>query len=161
MMRTIIINFQERSPIVRSMRWDRLTFTALGGIAALLVGIALLLEDERMPFAPVFVMVGGIAALVLANHERLKLRVDALEQRLVAFLSSHPNLLVKKLRLFVRAVRRYDCCEDFAIIRWYLDCEKTTFSTAHHVEGYAHAVRERFGVMAGSLLGHEAGSSLH
>ena len=32
---------------------------------------------------------------------------------------------------------------------------------AYHVEGYAHASRERFGVMAGSLLGHEAGSSLH
>jgi hypothetical protein len=27
-------------------------------------------------------MVGGIAALVMGNHERLKLRVDALEQRL-------------------------------------------------------------------------------
>jgi hypothetical protein len=27
-------------------------------------------------------MVGGIAALVMANHERLRLRVDALEKRL-------------------------------------------------------------------------------
>jgi hypothetical protein len=27
----------------------------------------------------------------------------------------------------------------------------------YHVEGYAHASGERFGVMAGSLLGHEAG----
>jgi uncharacterized membrane protein YfcA len=68
--------------LLRSMRWDRLTFTALGGIAALLAGIALLLADERALFAPVFVMVCGIAALVMANHERLKLRVDALEQRL-------------------------------------------------------------------------------
>jgi hypothetical protein len=33
-------------------------------------------------FAPVFGMVGGIAALAMANHERLKLRVEALEQRL-------------------------------------------------------------------------------
>jgi hypothetical protein len=64
------------------MRWDRLTFTALGGIAALLAGIALLVADERAPFAPVFVMLGGIAALVMANHERLRLRVDALERRL-------------------------------------------------------------------------------
>lgn len=64
------------------MRWDRLTFTALGGIAAFLMGIALLLEDERPLFAPIFGMVGGIAALAMANHERLKLRVDALEKRL-------------------------------------------------------------------------------
>jgi hypothetical protein len=64
------------------MRWDRLTFTALGGVAAFLLGIALLLVDERPLFAPVFGMVGGIAALAMANHERLKLRVDALEQRL-------------------------------------------------------------------------------
>ena len=64
------------------MRWDRLTFTALGGIAALLTGTALLLEDERTLFAPVFVMVSGIAALVMANYERLRLRVDALERRL-------------------------------------------------------------------------------
>jgi hypothetical protein len=62
------------------MRWDGLTFTALGGIAAFLVGIALLLGDERPLFAPVFGMVGGIATLAMANHERLKLRVDALEK---------------------------------------------------------------------------------
>jgi hypothetical protein len=61
---------------------DRLTFTALGGIAAFLMGIGLLLEGERALFAPVFGMVGGIAALVRANDERLKLRVDALETRL-------------------------------------------------------------------------------
>ena len=64
------------------MRWDRLTFTALGGIAAFLIGIALLLGDERPLFAPVFGMVGGTASLAMANHERLKLRVDALEKRL-------------------------------------------------------------------------------
>jgi uncharacterized membrane protein YfcA len=64
------------------MRWDRLTVTALGGIAAFVMGIALLLEDERPLFAPVFGMVGGIAALAMANHERLKVRVDALEKRL-------------------------------------------------------------------------------
>jgi hypothetical protein len=64
------------------MRLDRLTFTALGGTAAFLMGIGLLLEGERALFAPVFGMVGGIAALAMANHERLKLRVDALETRL-------------------------------------------------------------------------------
>ena len=64
------------------MRWDRLTFTALGGVAAFLVGIGLLLGDERPLFAPVFGMVGCIGAVAMANHERLKLRVDALEKRL-------------------------------------------------------------------------------
>jgi hypothetical protein len=46
------------------------------------LGIALLFEDERSLFAPVVVMVGGFAALIMANHERLRLRVDALEKRL-------------------------------------------------------------------------------
>ena len=68
--------------MVPGMRWDRLTFTALGGVAAFLVGTALLLGDERPLFAPVFGMVGGIGALAMANHERLKLRVDVLEKRL-------------------------------------------------------------------------------
>jgi hypothetical protein len=48
----------------------------------LTIGAALLLEHARPLFAPVIGMVGGIAALALANHERLKLRMDALEQRL-------------------------------------------------------------------------------
>jgi drug/metabolite transporter (DMT)-like permease len=44
----------------------RPAYLAFGGIAALLADIALLLADERAPFAPVFVMLGGIAALVMA-----------------------------------------------------------------------------------------------
>jgi hypothetical protein len=44
-MRTIIINFQETLAIVVRMRWDRLTVTALGGVAAFVMGIGLLLED--------------------------------------------------------------------------------------------------------------------
>jgi len=68
--------------MVPGMRWDRLTFTALGGVAAFLVGIGLLLGDERPLFAPVFGMVDGIGALAMANHKRLKLRVDVLEKRL-------------------------------------------------------------------------------
>src|ERR1700758_4616137 len=64
------------------MRLDRLTFTALGGIAVFLIGTALLLEDGRALFAPVFGMMGGIAAVASANHERLRERVEALEKRL-------------------------------------------------------------------------------
>ena len=64
------------------MRWDRLTWMALGGVAALLMGIGWLIEDESSLFAPVFGMVGGIAALAMANHERLKVRVEVLEKRL-------------------------------------------------------------------------------
>jgi hypothetical protein len=45
------------------------------------VGIARLLEDGRPLFAPVFGMIGGIAAVAMANHERLKLRVNELEKR--------------------------------------------------------------------------------
>jgi hypothetical protein len=68
--------------IVRLMRWDHITLTAFAGLAALVIGGVMLLEDARSLFAPVIGMVGGIAALALANHERLKLRMDALEKRL-------------------------------------------------------------------------------
>jgi hypothetical protein len=64
------------------MRWDRLTLTALGGIAVFLIGTALLFADGQALFAPVFGMVSGIAAMALANHERLTARVEALEKRL-------------------------------------------------------------------------------
>jgi hypothetical protein len=56
--------------------------TAFGGIAALFIGGALLLADASAVFVPVIGMVGGIAAMALANHERLKQRVEALEKRL-------------------------------------------------------------------------------
>ena len=46
--------------------------TAFGGIAALVIGGALLLEDAGAVFVPVLGMVGGIAAMALANHERPK-----------------------------------------------------------------------------------------
>jgi hypothetical protein len=62
------------------MGWAQLT--ASGGIAALVIDGGLLLEDARAVFVPVLGMVGGIAAMALANHERLKQRLDALEQRL-------------------------------------------------------------------------------
>jgi hypothetical protein len=64
------------------MRWDRHTLTAFGGIAVLVIGGALLLEDASAVFVPVIGMVGGIAAMALANHERIRQRIEALEQRL-------------------------------------------------------------------------------
>jgi hypothetical protein len=68
--------------MVRPMRWDRHSLTAFGGIAALVIGAALLLEDASAVFVPVLGMVGGIAAMALANHERLKQRIEILEKRL-------------------------------------------------------------------------------
>ena len=65
-----------------SMRWDRHSLTAFGGIAALVIGSALLVEGASAVFVPILGMVGGIAAMALANHERLKQRIEALEQRL-------------------------------------------------------------------------------
>ena len=64
------------------MRWDRHTLTAFGGIAALVIGGALLLADARAAFVPVIGVVGGVAAMALANHERPKQRIEALEKRL-------------------------------------------------------------------------------
>ena len=68
--------------MVRFMRWDRHSLVAFGGIAALAIGAAMLLADASAVFAPVIGMVGGIAAMALANHERLKQRIEALEKRL-------------------------------------------------------------------------------
>ena len=64
------------------MRWDRHTLMAFGGIAALVVGGALLLADAGAVFVPVIAMVAGIAARARASHERLRQRIEALEQRL-------------------------------------------------------------------------------
>jgi hypothetical protein len=58
----------------------RHTLTAFG--AARAVGGALPLADGSTVFVPVIGMVGGIAAMALADHERLKQRRDALERRL-------------------------------------------------------------------------------
>jgi hypothetical protein len=56
--------------------------TAFGSIAALVIGAAMLLADTSAVFVPAIGMVGGIAAMALANHERLKQRIEALEKRL-------------------------------------------------------------------------------
>jgi hypothetical protein len=49
---------------------------------ALVIGGAMLLAGASAVFVPVIGMVGGIAAMALANHERLKQRIEALETRL-------------------------------------------------------------------------------
>jgi hypothetical protein len=54
----------------------------------------------------------------------------------------------------VQAGWRRDPREDFAIVRWTLHRQEAALAAANHVEGYAHASRKDFGVMAGSLLGH-------
>ena len=64
------------------MRWERDNLTVFGDIAALAIGSVMLLADGSAVFAPVIGMLGGIAAMALANHERLKQRVEALEKRL-------------------------------------------------------------------------------
>jgi hypothetical protein len=53
-----------------------------GGIAALGIGGALLLADAGAVFVPVIAMVAGLAAMARASHERLRQRMDALEQPL-------------------------------------------------------------------------------
>jgi len=64
------------------MRWDRHTLTAFAGIAALVIGGAMLLEERSAGFVPIIGMVGGIAAIALASQERLRQRIDAVEKRL-------------------------------------------------------------------------------
>jgi hypothetical protein len=64
------------------MRWERQSLMAFGGIAALTIGAVMLLAAASAAFVPVLGMVGGVAAMALANHERLKQRIEALETRL-------------------------------------------------------------------------------
>jgi hypothetical protein len=64
------------------MRWDRHTLMAFAGIAALVIGGAVLLADASAVFVPVIGMVAGIAAMARASHERLRQRIEAVETRL-------------------------------------------------------------------------------
>jgi hypothetical protein len=68
--------------MVRFMRWDRHSLMAFAGIAALVIGGALLLADAGAVFVPVIGMVADIAVMARASHERLRQRMDAMEQRL-------------------------------------------------------------------------------
>jgi hypothetical protein len=66
--------------MVRLMRWDH-TLMAFAGIAALIIGGALLLADARAAFVPVLGVVAGIATMARASRERLRQRMETLEQR--------------------------------------------------------------------------------
>jgi hypothetical protein len=72
--------------------------------------------------------------------------------------SNLPHAFTPELGAFVPAARWRHRLKDLAVGRWYLNRHEATFAAPYRVEGYAHASRERFGVMAGSLLSHEAGS---
>ena len=72
--------------------------------------------------------------------------------------SNPSGLLAAQWAASVHTSRWSDRCEDFAIVGWYLYRQKAALAAAHRVKGYAHASREYFGVVAGFLLGHEAGS---
>jgi len=74
-------------------------------------------------------------------------------------LSSLPKFFAPGLRVFVPAARRAGGREGFAVVRRYLHCHEAAFAAAYRVKSYAHALRERFGVMASPLLGHDARSS--
>jgi hypothetical protein len=58
-------------------------------------------------------------------------------------------------RSAVRSVRAngwFDCRENFAAVGWYLHRKEAAFPAAYNVEGDAHAIGERLGVMAGLVL---------
>jgi hypothetical protein len=61
------------------MEWDGVTLRAFAGIAAVLVSGALLLASVGL-VVPMMGLVAGVAAMLGANLERLKLRVEALEK---------------------------------------------------------------------------------
>jgi hypothetical protein len=64
------------------MQRDRQTLTIFGGIAAILIGSAMLLEDAAVSFGPITAIIGGIAAIALAGLDRLKQRVATFERHL-------------------------------------------------------------------------------
>jgi len=48
----------------------------------------------------------------------------------------------------------FDSRENFAVGRWYLHRQEPPFVTSYDVEGDAHALRERFGIMASFVFSH-------
>jgi hypothetical protein len=61
------------------MEWDGLTLRAFAGVAAIIISGALLLAGVGL-VVPLIGLVAGVAAMLGASLERLKLRVQALQQ---------------------------------------------------------------------------------
>jgi hypothetical protein len=78
-----VVSFRKarRARLTQSPDGDGLTLTAFAGIAALVVSGTLLL-DAAGSLVPVIGLVAGVAAMLGAGLERLKLRAAALEKRL-------------------------------------------------------------------------------
>jgi hypothetical protein len=66
-----------------------------------------------------------------------------------------------ELPAVVHAAWRRDLRADFTVVRWTLHRQETALAAAHHIEGYAHASCKDFGVMAGSLLGHDLAAPIN
>ena len=49
-----------------------------------------------------------------------------------------------------------DSRENFAVGRWYLHRQEPPFVTPYDLEGDAHALRERFGIMASFVFSHDS-----
>jgi hypothetical protein len=50
----------------------------------------------------------------------------------------------------------FDSCENFAVGRWYLHRQEPPFAAPYDVEGDAHALRERLGIMASFVFSHDS-----
>ena len=61
------------------VQWDRLTLKAFAGVAAVIASGALLLAGVGL-VVPMIGLVTGVAAMLGASLDRLKLRVEALEK---------------------------------------------------------------------------------
>ena len=62
------------------MQWDGVTLKAFAGAVAVIISGVVLLAGVR-PVAPMMGVVAGVAAMLGASVERVKLRVEALEKK--------------------------------------------------------------------------------
>src|ERR1700730_10950856 len=62
------------------MQRDKQTLTAVGGIAAILIGSAMQVQDAAVSFGPIAAIIGGVAAIALAGLDQLRRRVATLER---------------------------------------------------------------------------------
>ena len=72
--------------------------------------------------------------------------------------SSIPGVSEPELLGVVRAAGWRYLCNNFAVFGWYLHRQEVALAGGYHVECNTQALREHFGIMAGFLLGHDAGS---